>query len=163
MNLGVHVQKKHMPCDDYRRKFDIPLSAPLADKELCESLSVSALQRLEDPEWLAECTKRCEENKGKRTKVQLPPSSKKHLVDMNRETGKSYRSRMVPAILEDYTNGMPPLEIQQKHGVSPATQKDWVRLGLLPKRRLQYILEAAKNALLPGAEAQITPSTHKAP
>lgn len=142
VNLGVHVQKKHMPCDDYRRKFDIPLSVPLADKELCESLSVSALQRLEDPEWLAECTRRCEENKGKRTKVQLPEISKKHLIDMNKETGESYRGRMIPALRDDYMAGMTPKAIQRKHGVAPATLKDWERMWLLPKRRLQYAFEA---------------------
>lgn len=140
-NLGVHVQKKHMPCDDYRRQFDIPLSAPLADKDLCELLSVSALQRLEDPEWLAECKKRCDENKGKRRTVELPAVSKKHLIDMNKETGESYRSKMVPALRDDYMAGMTPKAIQRKHGVAPATLKGWERMGLLPTRRLRYAFE----------------------
>ena len=144
INLGVHVQKKHMSCNDYRRKFNIQLTTPLADKTLCESLSVSALQRLEDPEWLAECTKRCNENKGRRTKVVLPEISKKHLIDINKKTGESYRNRMIPALRDDYMTGMTPKAIQRKHGVAPATLKDWERMGLLPKRRLQYAFEDPK-------------------
>lgn len=142
-NLGVHVQKKHMPCDDYRRMFDIKLGTPLADKYLCELLSVSALQRLEDPEFLAECRARCSQNadaiKGKKTgRLNLPPISKRRLVEMNRQTGESYRAKMVPAIRADYMAGMTPIEIRRKHGVATMTLQDWVRRGLLPKRLLAY-------------------------
>ena len=145
-NLGVHVQKKHMPCDDYRRKFDIPLTAPLADAYLCELLSVSALQRLEDPEWIAKCTEACAANSAaingkKRGPLNLPPVSKKRLIEMNRETGKSYRARMVPIVRVDYMAGLTPIEIKRKHGVSVQTLKDWERIGLLPRRRLKYAFE----------------------
>lgn len=146
-NLGVHVQKKHMSCDDYRRKFDIKLGTPLADKYLCELLSVSALQRLEDPEFLAECQERCLKNAGsiKGKKIgphNLPPVSKRRLIEMNRQTGESYRAKMVPAIRCDYMAGMTPTEIRRKHGVAVMTLQDWVRRGLLPKRRLAYKFDA---------------------
>lgn len=139
INLGVHVQKKHMSCHEYRIMFNIKLTEPLADKELCEQLSVSQMQRMEDPEWLQRCKDMCEKNKGKRKKVELPKISKKHLVDMNRETGESYRSKMIPAIRDDYMSGMTPKEIQRKHGVSPATLSDWSEQGFLPKRKLKYL------------------------
>ena len=140
INLGVHIQKKHMPCHEYRIKFDIKLSTPLVDKSLSEMLSVSALQRFENPEWLAACQKNCVENfkKEKHHRV-APPASKKHLVDMNRRTGESYRSKMIPAIMKDYLSGMTPTEIQKKHRVSPTTLNDWQVLGLLPKRKFQYV------------------------
>ncbi len=146
VNLGVHVQKKHMPCNDYRRKFNIPFGTPLADKELCDSLSVSALQRLEDPEWLAECRKRCHENKdkGKKGSLNPPPASKKHLIEMNKKTGENYRSKMIPALQEDYMAGMTPKAIQKKHGVAPETLKDWERRGFLPKRKLKYVFETVE-------------------
>lgn len=145
-NLGVHVKRKHMPCDEYRRQFDIPLTAPLADAYLCELLSVSALQRLEDPAWLEQCKIACTVNsnskKGKKTgQRNLPPASKKRLIEMNKKTGVSYRQRMIPAIREDYMAGLTPTEIRRKHGVSPQTLKDWERMGFLPARRLRYEFE----------------------
>lgn len=145
-NLGVHVQKKHMPCDDYRRQFDIPLTEPLADADLCELLSVSALQRLEDPVWLEQCKNACVAHAkaitGQKTgPLNLPPVSKKRLIEMNKETGESYRKRMVPIVLPDYMAGMTPIEIKRKHGVSVQTLKDWMRIGLLPARRLRYAFE----------------------
>jgi len=154
-NLGVHVQKKHMSCDDYRRKFDIPLTAPLADADLCELLSVSALQRLEDPAWLEQCTNACAENakniKGKKTgPLNLPTVSKKRLIEMNKETGESYRKRMVPIVRADYMAGLTPAEIKRKHGVAARTLKDWERMGLLPVRRLRYTFEQ-HNAKVSGA------------
>jgi len=141
INLGVHVKKKHMPCNEYKIKFNIPLSVALADKALCDSLSISAKQRLEDPEWLEACTKRCSENKGSRNKVKLPDISKKHLITMNKEKGESYRARMIPTIMDDYMGGLTPIEIRRKHGVSPATLQDWVKRELLPKRKLKYCFE----------------------
>lgn len=145
-NLGVHVQKKHMTCDDYRRKFDIPLTAPLADADLCELLSVSALQRLEDPAWLEQCKSNCASNakavEGKKTGPRdWPEVSKKHLIEMNKETGESYRQRMIPIIRADYMAGLTPSELRRKHGVSQRTLLDWARLGLLPARRLRYAFE----------------------
>lgn len=135
-----------MDCDDYRRKFNIPLSTPLADSDLCERLSVSALQRLEDPVWLEQCIKACEKQ-SKQVKGtvlgprNLPLVSKKHLIEMNEKTGESYRQRMVPIIYPDYMAGLTPMEIKRKHGVAVATLKSWEILGLLPKRRKVYCFE----------------------
>jgi hypothetical protein len=140
INLGVHVNKKHMDCKEYKYMFNIPLTTPLAEKELCDSLSVGALKRLESTEYLDSLKKRCVENSkiAPRGKVKLPASSKKHLIEMNRKTGECYRKKMIPIIKNDYMEGMTPIAIQRKHGVSPCTLKDWQTLGLLPKRRLKY-------------------------
>jgi hypothetical protein len=145
VNLGVHVQKKHMSCDDYRRMFDIPLLKPLADPELCETLSVSALQRLEDPEWLAKCRDQCAANAGKSgVQLNLPAISKRRLIAMNKATGESYRAKMIPAILADYMSGMSPTDIRHKHGVSQMTLRGWMRAGYLPSRKKQYVFEKDK-------------------
>ena len=141
INLGVHVQKKHMPCDEYRVMFNIKLSEPLCDKELSDSLSASQMQRLEDEEWLKKCREMCEKNKGQRKKVTLPKVSKKHLIDMNRETGENYRSKMIPAIKQDYLDGMSPTDIRRKHGVAQMTLRDWVKMGLLPERNLEWVFK----------------------
>lgn len=147
INLGVHVKRKHMSCDEYRREFNLPLGTPLADKELCELFSVSALQRLKDPVWLEECSQRmkgiAKENTGKKTgPLNLPEISKRRLMEMNKQTGESYRAQMVPVIKDDYMAGMTPIEIRRKHGVAPMTLQDWVRRGLLPKRLLSYSFAA---------------------
>jgi hypothetical protein len=81
--------------------------------------------------------------KGKKTgALNLAPVSKRRLIEMNRQTGDSYRARMVPAIRSDYMTGMTPTEIRRKHGVAVMTLQDWVRRGLLPKRRLAYKFDA---------------------
>lgn len=142
-NAGVHIKRKHMDCNDYRRMFNISLTTPLADPELCELFSVSALQRLKDPEWLAKCAERCARNslsiKGTKTgPLDLPPISKKRLIEMNRQTGASFRLKMIPAITADYLAGSTPTEIRRKHGVSQQTLKDWQKMGFLPRRLLKY-------------------------
>lgn len=145
-NLGVHVQKKHMPCDDYKREFNIPLTTPLMDADLRELFSVSASQRLENPAWREQCMSACAANskavKGKKLGPRdLPPASKKHLIEMNKKTGESYRQHMAPIVRVDYMAGLTPMEIHRKHGVCGQTLRDWVRAGLLPARRRQYVFE----------------------
>lgn len=140
-NVGAHVVKTHkMTCNEYRLMFNLKLMTPLVDPDVSEMLSASALQRMQDPEWLAKCIGNVTKTKGGRGKVDLPPASKKHLVDMNRRTGESYRKQMIPVIRDDFIAGMPPLQIQKKHGVSPMTLRDWVKAGFLPERKLKYVV-----------------------
>jgi len=137
-SLGVHIQKKHMNPDEYRIKFNIKLGTPLVDKYISEMLSASTLQRLEDPEYVKQLTEQCNKNKGMRRPVRLPAVSKKHVIDMNKETGENYRKKMIPCILDDYMSGMSYKEIRGKHGVARATIEDWAKLGFIPKRRLHW-------------------------
>lgn len=148
-HLGIHVQKAHMSCDEYRRKFNIPLLLPLVDPEISERLSNKMLERLTNPAFRKEAIKQCKKNGGvikgtKRGTLRLPKISSERIAATQKKTAEYYKRRKIPDILADYKNGLTPTEIVRKHGVAAQTLKNWEAAGLLPLRRLTYVLEELK-------------------
>ena len=140
--LANHVRFKHgMEPDDYRRKYNIPLTQALADGELREHLSDKAKLRLQTDEGVAHLRRilaSCDRQKQTGKKRDLPKVSIQHCHQKNEKKSRAVREECLPLALPDWVGGMSSRDISLKHLVALPTLRKWAREGFLPKRELRY-------------------------
>lgn len=142
--LANHVLKKHgISPNDYRVKYNIPLTQALADDGLRRHLSDKAVLRLQTNEGIEHIRRiqaSCDRQKQTGKKRRLPDCSLQHCRDENDKKRRSLLSKKLPDILPDWINGMSNRDISLKHGVALPTLRKWVAGGHLPKRQLHYMV-----------------------
>ena len=140
--LANHVIKKHgIAPDDYRRKYNIPLTQALADDELRNHLSSKALIRAQTNEGIDHIRRMqstCDRQKQTGKKRDLPECSVRHCHEKNDKKRLSFLADKLPGILPDWIDGMSNRDISLKHGIAFPTLRKWVRDGHLPKRHMRY-------------------------
>lgn len=139
--LANHVHKHNMTPDDYRRKYNIPLTQALADGALREHLSHMAQLRLQTEEGVEHIRKMLANDgrhKTKGRKMDLPEVSTRHCHAKNAARARTKLEECLPLVMPDWVSGTSLRDISIKHLVAIGTLRKWVRDGHLPKRTLAY-------------------------
>lgn len=142
--LAQHTRQAHgMSGDEYRLKYNIPLTLALVDDNYRLHLSDKAKLRAQTDEGIANIRRMlasCDRQKQTGQKRVLPQASLEHCHRVNAAKSKAVREDVLPQMLPDWMAGMSSRDISIKHLVAMATLRKWVRDGYLPKRVLQCVV-----------------------